>query len=175
MKRFLSIAALIVAAASSAVSQEGDFRPPRRTAPYPSRVRPVRPRPTSIVPNKDNVERVIRQIDNERVEAMLRSDIAVLDRICAADLIYTHSNGIVETKDQWIESIKSGAQRYKMFDRDDVQVRIYGDAAILTGRSKVSVTSKGQDKSFQLRFTAVYVKQQGRWQFVAWQSTRISD
>lgn len=87
------------------------------------------------------IQVAVGQLDNDRVKAMLQGDTAALDRICADDLIYTHSDGTVETKAKWIESIRSGKQRYERFDRDDVQVHVYGGAAVVTGRSQVKVFS----------------------------------
>ncbi|MDQ3010967.1 MAG: nuclear transport factor 2 family protein [Acidobacteriota bacterium] len=49
---------------------------------------------------------------------------------------------------------------------DEVKVRVYGDTAVITGR----VTT---EEKVQSRFTRVWVKQQGRWQLVSAQSTRI--
>ena len=130
--------------------------------------------PTKNIDQDSLVVKEVRQVDNDRVKAMLHGDTAALDRICADDLIYTHSDGTVETKAQWIESIKSGNQRYETFNRDNVQVRVYGSAAVVTGRSQVKIFSGGQEKSFQIRFAAMYAKLRGAWRLVAWQSTRIA-
>lgn len=116
----------------------------------------------------------IKQLDDQRVEAMLQADAGTLASICDDDLLYLHTGGRIETKMQWIESIKTGAHRYKRFDREDVQVRLYGDTAVVTGLSHVTVHSRNEDRSFKIRFLSVYARRQDRWQFVAWQSNRIS-
>ncbi|PYV16156.1 MAG: hypothetical protein DMG07_08375 [Acidobacteria bacterium] len=77
----------------------------------------------------------------------------------ADDLTHTHSSGRVDTKVD--------------FDRDNVRVRVYGDAAVVTGTAKVHVKSDTRDAKFEIRFVDVYVRRNGRWQMVAWQSTRI--
>lgn len=151
MKHILSIAIIIIAISSLALGQtagkEGNLH--SKTA------------------------QEIRQIDNERIQAMLRGDTATLNRILSDDLTYTHSSGRTETKQQFIDGIKSGARKYEMLETDEVQVRVYGEGAVVTGRAKVKVNSGGQANNFQIRFTSVYINQQGRWQFAAWQSTRI--
>ena len=120
-----------------------------------------------------NVEAEIRRLEDERGQAMLRRDAAALDRILADDLTYTHSSGRVDTKPDFIRSYTATDQRYVAFDRDNVRVRVYGDAAVVTGTAKVHVKSDTRDAKFEIRFVDVYVRRNGRWQMVAWQSTRI--
>jgi ketosteroid isomerase-like protein len=48
-----------------------------------------------------------------------------------------------------------------------VSVRVYGDAAVATGRTRASGRSHGQDVTVVLRFTDVFVRRGGRWQVVA--------
>jgi len=54
-----------------------------------------------------------------------------------------------------------------------MNVRIYGETAVITGRSPIKV--KGQDVSGEYRFTHVWIKRSDRWQVVASQVTRIAD
>jgi len=42
----------------------------------------------------------------------------------------------------------------------------------VTGDASAKVRSKGQELNVSLLFLEVYVKQEGRWQLAAWQSTR---
>jgi len=46
---------------------------------------------------------------------------------------------------------------------------------VLTGACRISVTSGGRPNSFSVRFTDVYANTGGRWQMVAWQSTRLPE
>jgi ketosteroid isomerase-like protein len=124
----------------------------------------------------DDAEKQIRQLERERVEALVKGDVKTLDRILSDDLIYTHSTGRLDTKKSFIDSIKSGAQKYEAMDHADLSVRTYQHMALITGRSAVKVRSGGANaelRSFEIRFMSVFVKQSGRWQMVAWQSTRL--
>lgn len=122
----------------------------------------------------DRAAQEINQLESQRITAMVAADTATLNRILADDLTYTHSTGRTESKAQFIASIKSGAIRYQTFNRDDVSVRTYESAAVVTGTAKVKVTSGGQEQAFLIRFVDVYVKRKGSWQMVAWQSTRLA-
>jgi hypothetical protein len=46
---------------------------------------------------------------------------------------------------------------------------------VLTGIARISVQSGGNALNFGVRFTDVYVRRNGNWQMVAWQSTRLPE
>ena len=117
----------------------------------------------------------IIELENQRIQAMTGKDIDALNKILADDLSYCHSSARLETKEDFISSITSGRTSYQSIDRDDVEVRQYGDTAVVTGQGKFHVISNGQDLRFQVRFTDVYAKREGVWQMVAWQSTKLPE
>jgi hypothetical protein len=45
----------------------------------------------------------------------------------------------------------------------------------MSGLARISVTYNGNPINFGVRFTAVYVNHPGKWQMVAWQSTRLPE
>jgi hypothetical protein len=55
----------------------------------------------------------------------------------------------------------------------DLNVRVYGDAAVVTGRSIQTGKENGKDYSGDYWFTRMYVKRDGQWKTVALQTTRI--
>jgi uncharacterized protein (TIGR02246 family) len=118
-------------------------------------------------------EREVREVTDRRFAAMVRADTAELDRLLAPDLIYTHSNGRVETREKFLASIASKALVYRSIEPSDVQVRVYGDAAVATGRVEMKVSAADKDQAFAARFTAVYVRKDGLWRLAAWQTTRL--
>jgi ketosteroid isomerase-like protein len=118
-------------------------------------------------------EQEVRAAEAARIEATTANDFDALDRLLADDLTYTHSNAQLDTKRQFVEALRSGRTRYRSIEPSDVQVRVYGTVAILTGRARVSVVSNDQPSEIVLRFTSAWAQREGRWQFVAWQSTRV--
>jgi ketosteroid isomerase-like protein len=117
----------------------------------------------------------IRQMESRRIQAMLRVDTEELNRVLADDLTYVHSSGQVDSKAQLIDSLQSGQRKYESIQPEDVKVRVYGEAAVVTGRAQMKTKSQGQDFNFRVRFTDVYVKKAGSWQMVAWQSSRLPE
>lgn len=119
-------------------------------------------------------EREILQLENRRFDAMTRADATALDRILADELSYTHSTGRLDSKAAFIASLKSGQLKYESISTQDVRVRVIGDAGVVTGRALMKVRSGAQSMSMLVRFTDVYLKRDGRWQMIAWQSTRLA-
>jgi ketosteroid isomerase-like protein len=121
------------------------------------------------------VEQVIRKLDNERIQAQIHADAAALERIYADDFIGVGPSGTVRTKPQVISDFTSGDLKFQSITTDDVRVRVYGNAAVETGRSTMDGQDKGKAVPHDTRFTRVWIKQQGRWRLVAnHYSSRVS-
>lgn len=112
------------------------------------------------------IVQTIRQLDSERIQAQIGADTAALNRIYADDFIGVGPSGTVRTKPQVISDFTSGGLKFQSITTDDVQVRVYENTAVETGRS----TLIGQDKNKVVprdnRFTRVWVMLQGNWQLV---------
>jgi uncharacterized protein (TIGR02246 family) len=113
------------------------------------------------------VEQAIRKLDDERIQAQIHADTAALERIYADDFIGVGPSGTVRTKPQVISDFTSGELRFRSITTDDVRVRVYGNAAVETGRSTMNGQDKGTAVPHDTRFTRVWVKQHGRWRLVA--------
>ena len=84
-----------------------------------------------------------------------------------------HSCGDTETKAQFLETLRSGRIVYEQIEPADVAVRMYGQTAVVTGRSTMHVRTGGRPQTFQIRFVEVDVATGGRWQMIAWEATRL--
>ena len=145
MRRALLIAVLLLTVASMGVAQKQSTRGSQETS----------------------VEETIRKLDNERIQAQIHADATALDRIYAADFIGVGPSGRVRTKPQVISDFTSGDLKFQSITTDDVQVRVYGNTAVETGRSTMIGQDKGQPVPRDTRFTRVWVKKQGGWRLVA--------
>ena len=117
--------------------------------------------------HRSSVEQAIRQLDGERIQAQIGADTVALDRIYADDFIGVGPSGTVRTKPQVISDFTSGDLKFQSITTDEVQVRVYENAAVETGLSTMVGQDKGKTVPRDTRFTRVWVKQQGRWRLVA--------
>ena len=116
----------------------------------------------------------VRQAERAWAQAALKGDAAALDKILADDMTHTHGGGRTESKAQFLEAIRSGAQKYEAIDYDEIKVRVYGSTAIVTSEPNIRTVNSGVPSGSHSRFLHVYVKQGGAWRLVAHQSTRIT-
>jgi ketosteroid isomerase-like protein len=116
---------------------------------------------------ENKVEQLIRKLDDERIHAQIHADAAELKRIYADDFIGVGPSGTVRTKPEVIADFTSGELKFQSITTDDVQVRVYGNAAVETGRSTMEGQDKGKTVPHDTRFTRVWIRQQGQWRLVA--------
>ena len=122
----------------------------------------------------DNRQMII-DLDKKRMTAMAQKDVATLNALLADDLVYTHSTARLDTKQSLIGNMEAGTTVYTAVEPSDVKAQDFGDTVVLTGSCRISVMSGGRPNSFGVRFTDVYANKGGRWQMVAWQSTRLPE
>jgi ketosteroid isomerase-like protein len=122
----------------------------------------------------ESVEQELIKLENEWADAWVKSDIAFHDWIMADDYTWTSPWGWVVTKADDLALVKSGEDMITSWVLADMKVRVYGDAAVVTGRDTIKETYKGKDVSSQNRWTHTWVKRAGRWQCVAGHSSEIA-
>ena len=110
--------------------------------------------------------------DEARHQALYRHDTSKLAWLVADELSYVHSSGYAEGKDLYIDRVRRARVRYEEAQRDPVNVRIYGEVAIIDGRIIQTGTSEnGMSFRVDALFLSVWIKRDGRWQMSAWTST----
>lgn len=115
----------------------------------------------------------VKASELRRFEATTGKDYKTLATLLGDDLVYTHSSAAVDSKASYLESLTSGRVTYKVIKPTDLQVRVFGDLAIIHGVAAMNVDANGQAIVNTLRFTDVWARRDGRWQMIAWQSTRL--
>jgi ketosteroid isomerase-like protein len=128
-----------------------------------SLVMPIRGRAdeTPVTPAKAEAE--IRALEEARRDAIQAGDRAALERIYAPDFRGVTSGGLQVDQQQAVGGLLRA--KGKAAAMDDVQVRVFGNAATATGRLRLA------DNGGTLRYIHVYARRDGVWQLVAGQST----
>ena len=115
-------------------------------------------------------EQEIIKLEQAATDAQFKKDRAALERLLADDYLYTHSNGSVLNKTQEIAESMSSDVQWTDSKLADLKVRIFGDAAVLTGRQTIQGTAKGYVPGPR-RITDIFVKRSGHWQWAGGQAT----
>ena len=110
--------------------------------------------------------------EDARFKAQMSGDGAAMQKLFGGDLVYIHSSTVVDTKQSFIESITSGNVKYRSMHRGESTVRTYGGVAIVSGSANFEVTVKGENRTLDLLYHAIWAKRIAGAQFISWQATK---
>lgn len=116
----------------------------------------------------------------EFLEAAGRKDKEVFKRFFADDVTYTRSSGEVRGKADIMHSLEEprpADEAPSTFEGDEVTVREFGRSLAVVNfrlvQHFVGVSGSGRVVANYFRNTGTFLKRDGKWQVIAWQSTRI--
>jgi ketosteroid isomerase-like protein len=121
-------------------------------------------------------EEAVKQAEKDWATAVVKKDYAILNRVLADDMQYTHSDGRLDTKQSYIESLKSGKQAYHAAEHQSINVTPMGkDVALVRGMLRMTAAA-GNATPAPANFSIlrVYRMRNGQWQLVAHQSARLA-
>lgn len=104
-------------------------------------------------------------------DAHVRGDADALDQLWANDLIVTIAAMPVMKKADALEMVKSNRMPFTKYATSELDVKRFGDSALVTGHLQRERSMSGKTVSDDWRFTKVYVMSQGRWQVIAWHAS----
>jgi hypothetical protein len=116
----------------------------------------------------------LRATERERLRSLVEGDIETARRIHADDFQLINPSGVALSKTEYLREIASGNLDYLVWDPDTIEVRRYGEAAVVRYQARAQAIAAGQKTALR-RFwhTDVYEKRDGRWQAVWSQATLI--
>ncbi|MBQ7142285.1 MAG: nuclear transport factor 2 family protein [Bacteroidaceae bacterium] len=112
--------------------------------------------------DKKQIETLYRRM----YQAMVKKDSATLQAVHADEFVLVHMTGMRQSKQVYIQSIMNGTLNYYSAEHEEMDIRIDGDHATLTGRSRVNAAVFGGGRHtwrLQLRFQLI--KRNGQWLF----------
>lgn len=118
-------------------------------------------------------DRILIDLEDQWARAVQQGDVRALDTIIADDYVGTTASGHVQSKADYLADFSTGNRRVFTLTTEDLDVRIYGDVAVLTHGGHARGESRGQPVAGAFRWTHVFVERDGRWQAVANQVTTI--
>jgi ketosteroid isomerase-like protein len=107
-------------------------------------------------------------------KAMLDADRAALDAVVAPEMIYAHSDGHVENKAQYVDTIATKKTVYSSITISNVKTLVVGDTAILRFVFDCSYQDEGKPPATaHLGVMETWQKQGGSWKLLARQGYHI--
>ena len=118
-------------------------------------------------------ENEIRRVEAELCKAFEVGDAQTLRKDLDTTFTLTNSRGEVSDFKQNIEEVAAREPSYEVFRNHDQNVRLYGDAAIVTGITTVKGHSKAEPFAADFQFTDTYVRRNGHWLLAASHASRL--
>ena len=117
------------------------------------------------VKQKAKIEQEIRRLDLAHADAILRGDLAALDKLWTEDFKVNNPFNQIDRADR----IRTGAVTYSSFTREPETVLVHGDTVIVMGRELVVPKGNSPDagETINRRYTNIWMKRSGRWRLVA--------
>jgi ketosteroid isomerase-like protein len=121
----------------------------------------------------DDDRQAVAQVEYDLAEAHLQLDLDVIDRLLHPDYVNVQPGGRLETKAEFLASLRSDTRHWDVARADQFDIRLYGDTAIVIGRWRASGRHGIEHFDYAARFLSVWIKQDGRWQNIAYQATEM--
>jgi len=133
-----------------------------------------------LISHDGNKQEILDMVE-EFAQAFARADADALDALLTEDYIHTNADGGVLDKHAWLswirtrrEELAAGRLKIESYANADVEVRIFGNAAVVTGRNSTQGYRDDRPFTIQIRFTHVWVFEQGQWRRAAFHDTHIT-
>jgi len=118
-------------------------------------------------------EREIRRVEAELCRAFENGDAETLRKDLDRSFTLTSSTGVVTDFDQNVAEVASRDPAYEIFRNHDQKVRLYGNAAIVTGITSIKGQSGGKPFEGHFQFTDTWVHDGGGWKLAASHASRL--
>ena len=110
-----------------------------------------------------SAEKQILETAEKIKSALFNQDTEALTQLFAEDYRSFDIRGLEEDRELVLSVYKSGGAELEVYDMDEVQVNVFGEVGIMTGRGTIRGKFEGHEFGHTIRFTDIYVLRDGRW------------
>jgi hypothetical protein len=129
---------------------------------------------SSIVSAQQKVEEsYLLDLSKRKFEWMIAKQLDSLSVLLDKDVLYIHSNGLIQTKEEMINDFKTGSLLLDSVRINESNVRFFGSTAIVTGKGVFSGTLKTTPFQTNLLFTEVYRQDNKNWKLISRHANKI--
>jgi hypothetical protein len=113
-------------------------------------------------------ETVLAQLQQDLAKAWVERDRVRVEQIIAPEWQSTGPDGRLTDRTKVLADVfETRVHTIRRVEIDDVRVRVFGEAAVVTGRTHGVGDVAGTPYDVIIRFTDTFVRRNGRWQAVA--------
>lgn len=106
-------------------------------------------------------------------KAIVAKDRAAIEANMAEDFRQIDGAGNIENKASFVQDLLAPELKIDPYVVEDLDVRLYGDVALVSGRTKMTGTYNGKAFSSHYRYIDIYVRRAGTWKIVSVQISKL--
>jgi len=120
-------------------------------------------------------EQAVRGAMDQFAKAVLSKDRATLERLMSEWVLYSHSDGHLDTKVSFIDNVVSEKPKYEAFDYgSETTTYLYDKTAVVRGRLTVKDFQNNVRRTIELNVLQIWEKGPAGWVMIARQATRLN-
>ena len=127
----------------------------------------------SSVSAQSGLENQLLNLSKRKFRWMVEGKLDSLSSLLDDRLSYIHSNGSVQSKQQFLDDFTVGKLVYNSIQVSEMNVRLYKKSAVVTGKGQINTTRDGNTSVTNLMFTEVYVDEKSGWKMVSRHASRL--
>jgi len=128
--------------------------------------------PAAALDREQTAKQLVAQADAWD-RAIVRKDRAAVEANMAEDFRHIDGSGNTAAKAEFLENILSADLEIDPYSVEDFDLRIYGDVALLCGRTRMTGRYQGKMFTSHYRYIDTYVLRDGKWRVVSVQITKM--
>lgn len=135
---------------------------------------PPAPHGSSVFRQSSVDEKQLLMIQQQLARAWVERDRAFIERVLAPEWSVTQADGTIRSRATVLhEAFVARTVSIESMVIDDVTVTLFGDTAIVRGRTEATGVAGDRRGSARLRFTDTFIKRNGQWQAIASHATTL--
>jgi ketosteroid isomerase-like protein len=119
----------------------------------------------------DTIIAQILELERRWVEIYGRNDADAFAGLLTHDFVYTSPTGEVVPRKSYLDNLRDRVVVMTSVIPTDEEVRVHGDAAVVTASWTVDEAYRGTPYKGAVRVTRTWVREEGEWRALAFQVT----
>lgn len=107
--------------------------------------------------------------------AIVSKDRAAIASNMAEDFRQIDGDAHVETKASFVDGVMLEALSIDPYVNEEFEIRLYGDVALISGRTRMTGRYEGKPFASHYRYIDVYARRAGEWKVVSVQISRVKE
>jgi ketosteroid isomerase-like protein len=122
---------------------------------------------------QDKEESAVAAVVESLRKAMVDPDKPALEKLTMDELSYGHSNGMIQTKQEFIEALTSGKSDFVTIDLSQQTIKVVGQTALVRHILSGTTNDGGKPGTVKLSVLQVWQKVNGDWKLLARQAVKV--